>query len=133
MKFYTVCSFCFFASILVVTTPSAAEQGVYPIHEEDQDKLEIQVSPFKPGLNVMNLDFKTQQEVKAVSVEISMPPRYRVKYEAFNLGQNQFAITGNIFHAAGTLFMEVKAELQSGEEKTYEYSIVVPGESRVNE
>jgi copper transport protein len=123
----------FFASILVVTTPSAAEQGVYPIYQGDQDQLEIQVSPFKPGLNVMNLDFNTQQEVESVEVNISMPPQYKVTYDAFKVGANQFAITGNIFHAAGSLYMEVRAEYESGEVEIVEYSIVVPGESRLNE
>jgi copper transport protein len=81
----------------------------------------------------MNIDFNTEQDVKSVGVKISMPPQYKVEYDAFMIGENQFAITGNIFHAAGTLFMEVRAELETGEEKIYQYSIVVPGESRFNE
>jgi copper transport protein len=123
----------FFASMLVVTTPSAAEQGVYPIKVEDHTQVQINVSPFKPGLNVMNIDFKTEQEIKSVGVKISMPPQYKVEYDAFKVGMNQFAITGNVFHAAGTLFMEVRAKMETGEEKIYEYTIVVPGESRFNE
>jgi copper transport protein len=122
-----------FASTLVVTTPSAAEQGVYPIDIKDAEQVEVNVSPFKPGINVMNFDFKTEEEVKSVEVKISMPPQYKVEYDAFKLGQNQFAITGNVFHAAGTLFMEVRAEMESGEKAINQYTIVVPGESRFNE
>jgi copper transport protein len=123
----------FFASTLVVTTPSAAEQGIYPIKVEDKKQIQINVTPFKPGLNVMNFDFKTEQKIGSVTVKISMPPQYKVEYDAFKVGPNQFAITGNVFHATGTLFMEVKAEMETGEEKIYQYTIVVPGESRFNE
>jgi hypothetical protein len=38
-----------------------------------------------------------------------------------------------VFHAAGTLFMEVRAEMESGEKAINQYTIVVPGESRFNE
>ncbi len=61
----------------------------------------------------MNFDFKTEQEVKSVSVKIPMPPQYKVEYVAFKVGANQFAITGNVFHAAGTLFIEVRAVMEN--------------------
>ncbi|MFD1736725.1 copper resistance protein CopC [Bacillus salitolerans] len=123
----------FFASMLMVSTPSAAEQGVYPLGQEPSDKVNIHVSPFEPGLNVIQFDFQTHREVESVMVKISMPPQYKVDYNAFKLDNNKFAITGNVFHAAGTLLMEVTAKMKTGEEEVYQYSVIVPGESRFNE
>jgi copper transport protein len=122
----------FFASILLITTPSAAEQGIYSENPSQSDAV-IRVEPFKPGVNTMTFEFPADYDVEEVSVQISMPPQYQVDYQAFKLDDHQFAITGNLFHAAGTLYMEVNTTLSNGEEKVSQYSIVVPGERRFNE
>ncbi|MFD2216517.1 copper resistance CopC/CopD family protein [Metabacillus endolithicus] len=122
-----------FASILVVSTPSAAEQGIYPEGEEYEQDLDVEMSPLNPGLNVLTIDLKEKSDIEDIRVKITMPPDYSVEYDAFEIDEDTFKITGNIIHAAGTLFMEVEAIKENGDSNTYQYTIVVPGEVRFNE
>ncbi|WP_201715580.1 copper resistance protein CopC [Rossellomorea arthrocnemi] len=121
------------ASLLVVSTPGAAEQGVYPQTIGDGgDELKVGFSPLTPGLNVLTMDF-TSKNVKDVKVNLSMPPTYNVEYNAFKLDEDTFKITGNLLHASGTMSMEVIAFYQDGTKKRFLYKVVVPGELRFNE
>ncbi|MGM0867511.1 MAG: copper resistance protein CopC [Bacillota bacterium] len=121
------------ASLLVVSTPSAAEQGVFPQTIGDGgDELKVGFSPLTPGLNVLTMDF-TSENVKDVKVNLSMPPTYNVEYNAFKLDEDTFKITGNLLHASGTMSMEVIAFYQDGTKKRFLYKVVVPGELRFNE
>jgi copper transport protein len=122
-----------FASILVVSTPSAAEQGIYPEEERYEQDLNVEMSPLKPGLNVLTIDLKEKSDIENIRVKVTMPPDYSVEYNAFKTDENTFKITGNIIHAAGTLFMEIEAIKENGDSNTYQYTIVVPGEVRFNE
>ncbi|MEA3321478.1 MAG: copper resistance protein CopC [Bacillota bacterium] len=122
-----------FASILVVSTPSAAEQGVYPTSKKAiNTELNVNISPLYPGLNVLTMEFGTP-EIERVEVTITMPPSYNVTYNAFEIEDNVFKITGNLLHAAGTMTMQVKAIKVNGEESVFDYKIVIPGEMRFNE
>ncbi|MFC4324240.1 copper resistance protein CopC [Litchfieldia salsa] len=122
-----------FASLLVVSTPSAAEQGVYPISKQDQDReLNVNFSPLYPGLNVLTMEFGTK-DIEKVEVTLSMPPNYNVTYNAFKVKDNVFKITGNLLHAAGTMAMQVKVIETNGEAEVFDYRIVIPGEMRLNE
>jgi copper transport protein len=123
----------FFASILVVSTPSAAEQGIYPENEKNEQDLLVEISPLKSGLNVLTVDLKEKSDIENIKVKITMPPNYSAEYNAFKIDQNTFKITGNLIHAAGTLFMEIEATKGNGEITTYPYTMVVPGEARFNE
>jgi len=121
-----------FASLLLVSSPGAAEQGVYPTSMEKEGvKLDIDFTPLYPGLNVLTMDF--EEKVKNVEVTLSMPPNYKVNYNAFKVDDRTFKITGNLLHAAGTMEMEVKAKKEDGEEIEYIFRIVIPGEMRFNE
>ncbi|UYG98096.1 copper resistance protein CopC [Cytobacillus firmus] len=121
------------ASILVVSTPSAAEQGIYPMDDRYEQDLKVDISPLKPGLNVLTIGLKEKRDIKDIKVKITMPPDYNVEYNAFKIDKDTFKITGNIIHAAGTLFMEIEAIKENGDIKNYQYTIVVPGEVRFNE
>lgn len=63
------------------------------------------------------MDF--EEKVKNVEVTLSMPPNYKVNYNAFKVDDRTFKITGNLLHAAGTMEMEVKAKKEDGEEIEY--------------
>lgn len=119
----------FFASILVVSTPSAAERGVYPLKSSYEQEVKVDISPLKEGLNVLTLDFKEDMDVKNVKVKISMPPENSIEYDAFKIRKGTFKITGNIIHGSGSLLMEIEAIKANGDIRTYEYTIVVPGET----
>ncbi|MBT2691287.1 copper resistance protein CopC [Bacillus sp. ISL-47] len=122
-----------FASFLVVSTPSAAEQGVYPSSiEKKYLGLNVDIAPFYPGLNELSLQFD-KEDIKQVEVTLSMPPDYNVTYSAFYVGGGEFKLTGNLLHAAGTMSMNVKATLKSDEILELPFKIVVPGEMRLNE
>lgn len=122
-----------FASLLVVSTPSAAEQGVYPTSKQDPNtELNVEFSPLYPGLNVLTMEFGTK-DIAKVEVTLSMPPNYNVTYNAFKVDDNVFKITGNLLHAAGTMKMQVKGAKTNGEESVFDYSVVIPGEMRFNE
>ncbi|GLB61417.1 copper resistance CopC/CopD family protein [Cytobacillus sp. NCCP-133] len=123
----------FFASLLVVSTPGAAEQGVYPSSiEKENIELNVDFMPLYPGLNVLTMDFGGE-EVKSVEVTLSMPPNYNVTYKAFKIDDGVFKITGNLLHAAGTMGMSVKAIKANEEEIEFPFEIVIPGEMRFNE
>jgi copper transport protein len=123
----------FFASILVVSTPSAAEQGVYPSSaEKEKVKLDVNISPLYPGLNVLTMNFNNK-DIEKVEVTLSMPPNYNVKYNAFKVDKGVFKLTGNLLHAAGTMNMNVKAKKFNGESVEFSFKIVIPGEMRLGE
>lgn len=122
-----------FASVLVVSTPSSAEQGVYPSTIEKEDiEMNISFSPLKLGLNVLTMRFKGET-VEDVEVSLSMPPNYKVNYSAFKVGEGEFRLTGNLLHAAGTMDMNVRAIKSNGEEVEFAFRVVIPGEMRFNE
>ncbi|AQQ53335.1 copper resistance protein CopC [Planococcus lenghuensis] len=121
------------ASLLVVSTPKAAEQGLYPVVATAAGlELHAELTPLEAGLNVLTLTFDGQ-EVTDAEVVLSMPPRYEVGYDAFHTGANEFKVTGNLLHAAGTMDMTVIAVTADGEETTFPFRVVVPGEMRFNE
>ncbi|OXT17188.1 hypothetical protein B9K06_12575 [Bacillus sp. OG2] len=123
----------FFASILVVATPTEAEQGVYPQDRAQDSDIKVGISPLNPGLNVLTLDFNKELDIKSVKVKIAMPPDYSIEYNAFKVNKGTFKITGNIIHSSGTLSMEVEAVKANGDLKKYEYTIVVPGTGSMDE
>ena len=121
-----------FASILVVSTPSTAEQGVYLERSSDTLKApDVDISPLKSGVNEFTIKF--EQEIESVNVTLSMPPSYIVNYDAFKVNKNTFKLTGNLLHAAGTVNMQIRSKTPTGDLLDYDYRIVVPGEYRVNE
>ncbi|MGS2778296.1 copper resistance protein CopC [Robertmurraya sp. GLU-23] len=122
-----------FASILVVSTPSAAERGIYPLKSSYEQELKVDISPLKEGLNVLTLDFKKEIDMENVKINISMPPENDIEYDAFKIKEGTFKITGNILHGAGSLLMKVEAKEPNGDIRKYEYTIVVPGERMVKE
>ncbi|USK31336.1 copper resistance protein CopC (plasmid) [Bacillus sp. CMF21] len=122
-----------FASLLVVSTPGAAEQGVYPSSiEKENIELNVDFTPLYPGLNVLTMDFGGE-EVENVEVTLSMPPNYNITYKAFKIDDGVFKITGNLLHAAGTMSMNVKIIKENGEQIEFPFEIVIPGEMRFNE
>lgn len=122
-----------FASVLVVSTPGSAEQGVYPSTIEKEDiELDVNFSPLRLGLNVLTMEFEGEK-VEDVQVTLSMPPNYQVNYKAFQVEEGVFKLTGNLLHAAGTMNMTVTAEKTNGEEVEFDFRIVIPGEMRFNE
>jgi copper transport protein len=122
-----------FASLLVVSTPGAAEQGVYPSSlEKENIELNVDFTPLYPGLNVLSMNF-SGEEVENVEVILSMPPNYNVTYKAFEIDDGVFKITGNLLHAAGTMGMNVKAIKANEEQIEFPFKIVTPGEMRFNE
>ena len=122
-----------FASVLVVSTPSSAEQGVYPSTIEKEDiELNVSFSPLKLGLNVLTMKFEGET-VEDVEVSLSMPPNYKVNYRAFNVGEGEFKLAGNLLHAAGTMDMMVRATMANGENIEFPFKVAIPGEFRLNE
>lgn len=122
-----------FASVLVVSTPGSAEQGVYPaIIEKEDVELDVRFSPLKLGLNVLTMDFEGEP-IEDVEVTLSMPPNYQVNYKAFQVEEGVFKLTGNLLHAAGTMNMTVTAEKSNEEEVEFAFRVVIPGEMRLNE
>lgn len=122
-----------FASVLVVSTPGSAEQGVYPSTIEREDiELDVSFSPLKLGLNVLTMEFEGDK-VEDAEVTLSMPPNYQVNYRAFQVEEGVFKLTGNLLHAAGTMNMKVTAEKSDGEKVEFDFRVVIPGEMRFNE
>lgn len=117
-----------FASILVVSTPSAAEKGVYPLKDSYEEEVKVDITPLKAGLNVLTLDFKKELDIDNVKLKISMPPENYIEYDAFKVEDGTFKITGNILHSSGSIYMEVEAKQANGDIRTFEYTIAVPGE-----
>ncbi|OQP03890.1 hypothetical protein B1690_17130 [Geobacillus sp. 46C-IIa] len=123
----------FFASILVVSAPSAAEQGIYPSSvEKEKVKLDVNISPLYPGLNVLTMNFNNK-DIEKVEVTLSMLPNYNVTYNAFKVDKGVFKLTGNLLHATGTMNMNVKAKKFNGESVEFSFKIVIPGEMRLGE
>jgi copper transport protein len=125
----------FAAALLIESTPSAAEQGVYP-NRMVQDKIElsVEISPFRVGVNDITLEIKNQPEFERVRVKFSMPPLFwRVENNAFYLGDGIYRLSGGFMHAAGTMKMEVEAIKTNGKKVVFPFQIGVPGEIRVDE
>lgn len=121
-----------FASLLLVASPGEAEQGVYPsVIEQEGVIINVDFAPLYPGLNELTLDF--EEKMENVEVVLSMPPNYKVNYNAFKVEDKVFKITGNLLHAAGTMEMIVKAKTKDGKELEYTFRIVIPGKMRFNE
>ncbi|MBM7570554.1 copper resistance protein CopC [Aquibacillus albus] len=125
----------FFAASLVAANPSAAEQGVYeePVERQDDLELNVEIAPLEMGLNTITLDFANNPDIKNVAVELSMPPNWRIKVNAFKVDEGLYKLTGNLLHAAGTINMKVNVTLDNGKVIEIPYRIVVPGEIRFNE
>ncbi len=120
-----------FASLLLVSSPGAAEQGVYPSEMEQEGvKINVDITPLYPGLNVVTMNF--EEKIRTVEVTLSMPPNYKVTYNAFKVDNGVYKITGNLLHTAGTMKMDVKAKTEAGEEIDYPFTIVIPGDMRSN-
>jgi copper transport protein len=125
----------FAAALLIESTPSAAEQGVYPNRMvQDNIELSVEISPFRVGVNDITLRFKNQPEFERVRVKFFMPPLiWRVGNNAFYLGDGTYWLSGGFIHAAGTLKMEVEAIKPGGDKVVFPFQIVVPGEIRLDE
>lgn len=125
----------FAAAILIESTPSAAEQGVYPGRMvQDDIELSVEVSPLSVGVSDITLRFKNQPEFERVRVKFSMPPLlWRVENNAFYLGDGTYQLSGGFIHSAGTMKMEVEAIKSDGEKMVFPFRIIVPGEIRMDE
>lgn len=124
----------FLAAILVVATPSAAEQGIYPEQVTTEDiTLNVNIEPLKLGYNEFTLTFEDGKEIENVDILLSMPPDWQKVNTAFRIDQETFKLTGMNLHAAGTVLMEVIIVKANGQEITIPFKIVVPGEIRYNE
>jgi copper transport protein len=122
----------FAAALLIESTPSASEQGVYPNRMvQDNIQLSVEISPFRVGVNDITLRFKNQPEFERVRVKFSMPPLlWRVENNAFYLGNGTYRLSGGFIHTVG---MEVEAIKPGGEKVVFPFQIVVPGEVRLDE
>jgi copper transport protein len=124
----------FAAALLIESTPSAAEQGVYPSRVvKDNVELTVEISPFRVGVNDITLRFNNQSEFERVRVKFFMPPMWMVENNAFSLGNGTYRVTGGFMHAAGTMDLEVEALKTNGEIIVFPFKIVVPGEMRLGE
>lgn len=124
----------FFAATLVAANPSAAEQGVYKENTKQSDlNLNVKITPLEMGLNTITLDFENAPDIHHVKVEMTMPPLWSKENKAFKINHDTYKMTGNLLHAAGTTYMNVKVIMDSGEKVEIPYKIVVPGEVRVND
>lgn len=124
----------FFAAILVVATPSAAEQGVYP----DQVirggvSVTTHVTPLVPGYSEITITFDGPEKMEEVIIKLEMPPSWEKTNRAFKISEGVYKITGLNIHAAGTTNMEVQAKDENGKVLTFPFKIVSPGEIRFNE
>lgn len=124
----------FFAGVLVVSTPSAAEQGIYPEQMEKKGlNLAVDIEPMEMGYNEFTLTFDSAENIKFVDIKLSMPPDWTKTNRAFRVKENIYKLTGANLHAAGTVFMEAQVTKQGGEKVILPFKIVVPGEVRFNE
>lgn len=124
----------FLAGILVVSTPSAAEQGIYPKQlTKNGIQVEVDIAPLYPGHNVITLQFDENSNVKEAIVRLFMPPEWEKINKAFKIDDQTFKLTGMNLHAAGTAYMEVKAKTAHGDTIVFPFRIVIPGEIRFNE
>jgi copper transport protein len=117
-----------FASILVVSVPNAEGDGLTLIEKSDYSlPIKAELYPLKAGVNELSVTFDNEK-VKDVNVIIEMPPNYKATYHAFKVKPNIFKITGNLLHAPGTSYLEVRAFMKNGKELEYRYKVEVPGE-----
>jgi copper transport protein len=124
----------FFTSILVISTPSASEQGIYPEKQSvDGLELSVDISPLFAGYSEVTLDFGENHNIEDVKVTFTMPPDWKKSNKAFKVSNGTFKLTGMLLHAAGTVNMYVDVTKANGEVVSIPLTVVVPGEYRLNE
>lgn len=55
-----------------------------------------------------------------------MPHDYKRRQRAFNLGNNNFKVTGGLMHSSGTIFLDILVETSNCQIKEFPYIIQVP-------
>lgn len=123
----------FAAAMLIESTPSAANQGIYPRSiQKDDLKLTVDIKPLTTETNDIFLDFMGAPELKQVKVKMFMPPDWTKENTAFPLGNGRYKLTGNFLHGSGNITMEVEAVKSDGSSVLFPVRIVVPGEQRMD-
>ncbi|WP_209123607.1 copper resistance CopC/CopD family protein [Alkalihalobacillus sp. BA299] len=118
----------FFAASLVNASPRTAEQGVYPVNSDQAMNVSVEISPFKPGYNDLVMEFQNPNEIKAVDVELFMPPIMKRTLTAFPVEDGRFKVTGSLLHGSGAIYLTIHVKKVDGEKITIPYEIQVPGE-----
>ncbi|WP_088006476.1 copper resistance protein CopC [Indiicoccus explosivorum] len=116
------------ASLLVVSTPKAAEQGLYPETTEQEGLvLQAEMEPVEVGLNELVLSFSGRYVEKA-AVNVTMPPHFENEFQAFRTGDGEFRVTGDLLHGAGTTYFTVTAVTEDGRETVFGLEAAAPGD-----
>ncbi|RIX46544.1 hypothetical protein D3P08_25995 [Paenibacillus nanensis] len=117
------------ASFLVDLSPKEAGQSIEPASQTIEGiTASVHISPFKVGANDVTIRLSDDTEVAYVRAKFSTTLGGGVENTAFKLEDGLYKLTGNIFHGAGSVKMELQAVKRNGEKLVYPpFTIQVPG------
>ncbi|WP_028610884.1 copper resistance protein CopC [Paenibacillus harenae] len=117
------------AGFLVDLSPKEAVQNIEPASQTKEGiTASVQIYPFKVGANDVTIQLNDDTDIAHVRAKFSTNLGGAVENNAFKLGDGFYKITGNIFHGAGTVKMELQAIKSNGERLIYPpFTIQMPG------
>jgi copper transport protein len=117
------------AGFLVDLSPKEAVQGMYP-KEQSKEGLTVRVdaTPLKPGGNDITIHLSDEKDIEKVKARFYTNVGGSKENNAFQLGNGSYKLTGNYFHGAGLMNMEVQVIKKNGEKIIYPpFTFQVPG------
>lgn len=117
------------AAFLVDLSPKEAVQGIYPA-SQTKDGLTVSISayPLKVGANDIAIKLSEDDDVDKIRAKFYTSLGGSVENTAFKVDDGLYKLTGNFFHGAGTMNVEVQVIMKDGEEVKFPpFTIKIPG------
>jgi copper transport protein len=117
------------AGFLVDLSPKEAVQGIYP-NAQTKEGITASISayPLKVGANDISIHLSEEKDIEKVKAKFSSSLGGFQENTAFKLGNGMYKLTGNYFHGAGTMNMEVQVIKKNGDIVVYPpFIIQIPG------
>jgi copper transport protein len=117
------------AGFLVDLSPKEAVQGIYPAAQtKDGITATVSASPLKVGANDITIQLNDDADIDSVRAKFYSNLGGSVENNAFKVGNGLYKLTGNYFHGAGTMNMDVQVIKKNGEKVIYPpFTIQIPG------
>jgi copper transport protein len=117
------------AGFVIDLSPKEAVQGIYP-KEQIMKGLtaRFEASPLKPWSNDITIHLREDKDIKKVRAKFYTNIGGAKEMSAFQLVNGAYKFTGNFFHAAGLMNMEVQVIKKNGRVIIYPpFTFQVPG------
>lgn len=103
------------AAFLVDLSPREALQDIYPSTQTQDDlTIDVEAYPLKAGANDITIQLNDETNITKVQAKFYTNLGGLVENTAFYLGNGVYKLTGNYFHGAGAMNMEVTVTKKDG-------------------